>query len=31
MNGEQALVFLIAIGYFVARLLREEDAETAVS
>jgi cytochrome c oxidase assembly factor CtaG len=31
MNAEQALVFLIAIGYFVARLLREEDAETAVS
>jgi cytochrome c oxidase assembly factor CtaG len=30
MNGEQALVFLIAIGYFVARLLREEDAETAL-
>jgi cytochrome c oxidase assembly factor CtaG len=26
MSGEQALVFLIAIGYFVLRLLREEEA-----
>jgi len=30
MNAEQALVFLVAIGYFVARLLREEDAEAAL-
>ena len=26
MNGEQTLVFLVAIGYYVSRLLKEEDA-----
>jgi hypothetical protein len=26
MNGEQTLVFLLAIGYFVVRLLDEEHA-----
>ena len=26
MNGEQTLVFLLAIGYFVMRLLDEEHA-----
>ncbi len=26
MNGEQTLVFLLAIGYFVWRLLEEEHA-----
>jgi hypothetical protein len=25
MNGEQTLVFLLAIGWFVTRLLAEED------
>jgi cytochrome c oxidase assembly factor CtaG len=32
MSGEQAVVFLVAIGYFVLRLLREEEArERALS
>jgi cytochrome c oxidase assembly factor CtaG len=31
MNGEQTLVFLLAIGYYVLRLLNEEDAVQAPS
>ena len=31
MNGEQTLVFLLAIGYFVLRLLDEEHARDALS
>jgi cytochrome c oxidase assembly factor CtaG len=31
MNGEQTLVFLLAIGYFVMRLLDEEHARDALS
>jgi hypothetical protein len=27
MNGEQTLVFLVAIGYYVSRLLKEESAQ----
>ncbi|MDX6487296.1 MAG: putative rane protein, partial [Gaiellaceae bacterium] len=29
MNGEQTLVFLLAIGWYVSRLLRDEDANEA--
>jgi putative membrane protein len=31
MNGEQTLVFLLAIGYYVLRLLNEEDVSAAPS
>ncbi len=31
MNGEQTLVFLLAIGYFVMRLLDEEHAREEVA
>lgn len=31
MNGEQTLVFLLAIGYFILRLLDEEDGSAAPS
>ena len=31
MNGEQTLIFLIAIGYYVLRLLNEEDVSAAPS
>jgi hypothetical protein len=31
MNGEQTLVFLLAIGWFVVRLLDEEHARDPVS
>ncbi len=27
MNGEQTLVFLAAIGYYVSRLLKEESVQ----
>jgi hypothetical protein len=27
MNGEQTLVFLVAIGWYVSRLLAEESAQ----
>ena len=31
MNGEQTLVFLLAIGWFVLRLLDEEHAQAPLS